>query len=146
MQTTLAPKRDKRFTLLVFRVISSLYVKVLWCRTSTQSLDMGRYLKFGLEDAFNVRLLLSVDPFNQSSVDIHFSLSISTKNMFDLSKERSSVNGSIGCLWNQIGAKLLVATFVKGLCRGTISQYFDLWRWGDIGWLLCVGLSNLVHL
>ena len=42
------------------------------------------------------------------------------------------------CLWlvpydacgtNQIEAQLLVATFVKGLCRGTISQYLDLWRW-----------------
>ena len=81
---------------------------------------MGRYLKFGLEDAFDIRLLVSVDPFNQSSVDIQFSLSISTKNMFNLSKETSSVNGSIGCLWKQIGAKLLVANFVKGLCRGTI--------------------------
>ena len=29
---------------------------------------------------------------------------------------------------NQIEAQVLVATFVNGLCRGTVSQYSDLWK------------------
>ena len=43
--------------------------------------------------------------------------------MFCLCNERLSVIGS-----NQREAQLLIATFVKGLCRGTLSLYLDLRR------------------
>ena len=46
--------------------------------------------------------------------------------MFCLRNERSSVNGSILCLWNQSNRS---PTFRSYFCQGTISQYLDLRRW-----------------
>ena len=57
---------------------------------------------------------------------IQFSLSIFTKNKFCLHNQKSSVIGSIWCLWNQSNrSPTLSSDFVKGLCRGTITLYED---------------------
>ena len=62
-------------------------------------------------------------------MDIQFSPSISTKNMFSLRNERWSVIGSYAASGiNQIEAQHLLVSYnyFKGLCRGTISQYLGL--------------------
>lgn len=57
-------------------------------------------------------------PFNQSSVNIQLSLSLSTKNMFWLRHDRSSVIGFVWCLWNKSNRGRTFSSdfnFVKGL-------------------------------
>ena len=117
---------------------ASSQVKVLWYRTSTQSLDKCRYLKVRLEDARDVthKIVIACHPIRMIfSIRVqwiyNFQFPFQQKTcLFCLCNERSSVIGSIWYLWNhQIETKLLVATFVKGLCRGTISLYLDVWSW-----------------
>ena len=112
---------------------SSSQVKALWYPTSTQSFDKICYLKVGLDDARDIRLLLSANQsersLNLSSVDIHFSLSISTKNMFfNAMRDWLWLVPYDACGTNQLEYQLLITTFVKGLCRVTISLYLALWR------------------
>ena len=70
------------------------------------------------EDARDLRLLLSSNLFNQSSVDIQFSLSLFQRGkcfVYAIRNLLSSVQ-YVACGINQIEAQLLVDTFVKGLC------------------------------
>ena len=49
---------------------------------------------------------------------------------------------------NQLEAQLLVATFVRGLCSGTISLYIYLWRWRPLsseGSLACHTYCDMGH-
>ena len=55
--------------------------------------------------------------FNQSLVDIQFSLSISTENMFCSRNEKSSVIGFIQFLWNQSNRR---PTFSIYFCQGIV--------------------------
>ena len=127
---------------------SSSQVKVLWYRTSTQSIDKSRYLKVGLEDARDskiedardVRSLLSANQserfFQSQCSEFPFQriawfpevlamrkpreLGYSTKNMFCLRSERSSEIGSIWRLWNQSKRS---STFVRVRSFGTTRPF-----------------------
>ena len=70
----------------------------------------------------------------QSSEKIQFWLSISTKNMFCLRNDRSSLIGSIRCLWNQIVYNIVLQyclwnqsnrspTFSTYFCKGIVKKY-----------------------
>ena len=106
-------------------------VKVLWYHTSTQSLDKSCYVKVGLEDACDARLLLPAN-FSirvQWIYNFHFLFQQRTCFFF---MQWEMVCDCFQMMpvdqTNQIEAQLLVANFVKRLCRGTISLYLDLWR------------------
>ena len=114
---------------------ASSQVKVLWYHTSTQSLDKSCYVKVGLEDACDARLLL---PANQSEWSFQSEFNGYTIFTFYFNKEHVFfMQWEMVCdcfqmmpvdRTNQIEVQLLVANFVKRLCRGTISLYLDLWR------------------
>ena len=85
---------------------------------SKQFLYKSHYLKVGLEDARDARLPTNRnDLFNQNSVDVQFSLSISMKNKFYLCI-KSFVIGSMS---NQIEAQLLIATGYTGATQHWVS-------------------------
>ena len=82
-----------------------------------QSLDKSRYQKVGLEDARDVRLLLSANQSELRSLQSEFSGFTLFTFMFCLCKMRSSrtVIGSIWSLWNQSNRSL---TFSSYFCQG----------------------------
>ena len=102
------------------RTNESSQVKVWWYRTFTQSFNKSCYLK-GLKllttEACYYLPTNQNDLFNQSSVVMLFSISISTKNMFCLRSERYSVICSIWCLWNQSNRSPIFSSL---FCQGIV--------------------------
>ena len=93
------------------------------------SLAKSHYLKVGLEDARDVRLLLSANQSERSFqigvqwiYNFYFSFQRRTCFVYAM-RDRLLLVPYDACGTNQIEAKLLVATFVK--YRGTISQYLN---------------------
>ena len=108
-------------------------VKVQWYRTSTQSLVKSRYRKAWLKEASwrkivivcqHIRTIFSI--WVQWIYNFQFPLQRTT--CFYAMRDRQWLVPYDACGTNQLEAQLLAATFVKGLCRGTISLYLDLWR------------------
>ena len=64
-----------------------------------------------------------------------------------LRNERSCVIGSIWCLWNQsIRSQTFNSDFCLELCRGTTSQYLDLWRRSVIGLMFSYTNTRIIIL
>ena len=138
LHTSLRRKYDQ---LHGFSLTSSSHVMVKWCCIATLYIDKSRFWKFGfyLIGSTGIR-------WNQLQKIYHyvnkcFSLKWKVKIVYSLKsdwKDRSD------CLpdYNYLTSRETSSpNFVKGLCRGTISLYLDLWRCTSICFQLSIALK-----
>ena len=116
---------------------SQVKVHVLWYRTATQSLYKCCYLKARLEDVCDVRLILSANQsewYFQSECCGYMIFTFHFNEEHVLFTQWKNVSNWFHIMTVvPIKAQLLVATFVKGLCRDTIALYLGMWRWIETG-------------